>query len=107
MVKHITGGYTVTYHPDGAEGQAQTIDFTPPFRRINMIPDLAAKLGVEFPAPDQFYTKETNKFLDKLCLAKGVECAHPRTTARLLDKVRHTFALSSIEKSPFLQAVIA
>ncbi|XP_064640348.1 lysine--tRNA ligase-like isoform X2 [Lineus longissimus] len=87
MVKHITGGYKVTYHPDGPEGPAETIDFTPPFRRLNMIPDLAKKLGVKFPAPDTFYSEETKQFLDKLCRDNGVECASPRTTARLLDKL--------------------
>ena len=27
------------------------------------------------------------KFLDNICVQKGVECASPRTTARLLDKL--------------------
>ncbi len=34
MVKAIFGTYLVTYHPDGPEGEAQTIDFTPPFKRL-------------------------------------------------------------------------
>ncbi|XP_015223417.1 lysine--tRNA ligase isoform X1 [Lepisosteus oculatus] len=87
MVKHITGGYKVTYHPDGPEGQAYEIDFTPPFRRVSMVHDLEKQMGVKFPSPDTFDSDETRKFLDELCIQKGVECPSPRTTARLLDKL--------------------
>lgn len=54
MVKHVTGGYKVTYHPDGPEGQAYEIDFTPPFRRISMTHDLEKEMGVKFPPPDTY-----------------------------------------------------
>lgn len=87
MVKHITGGYKVTYHPEGPEGPAQEIDFTPPFRRISMVHELEKILGKKFPPTDQFDTEETRKFLDDLSVEKGVECPPPRTTARLLDKL--------------------
>uniref|UniRef100_A0A4W4FZR4 Lysine--tRNA ligase n=1 Tax=Electrophorus electricus TaxID=8005 RepID=A0A4W4FZR4_ELEEL len=86
MVKHITGGYMVTYHPEGSEGEAYEIDFTPPFRRVSMTHDLEKEMGVKFPAPDTYDTDETRKFFDELCVQKGVECPPPRTTARLLDK---------------------
>lgn len=54
MAKHITGGYKLTYHPDGPEGQAYEIDFTPPFRRVSMVHDLEKEMGVKFPAPDSY-----------------------------------------------------
>uniref|UniRef100_A0A6Q2X974 Lysine--tRNA ligase n=1 Tax=Esox lucius TaxID=8010 RepID=A0A6Q2X974_ESOLU len=87
MVKHITGGYKVKYHPEGPEGQAVEIDFTPPFRRISMTHDLEKEMGVKFPATDTYDSDETRKFFDDLCTQKGVECPPPRTTARLLDKL--------------------
>ncbi|XP_070787262.1 lysine--tRNA ligase isoform X1 [Enoplosus armatus] len=87
MVKHITGGYKVTYHPDGPEGQAYEIDFTPPFRRVSMTHDLEKIIGVKFPPSDSYDSDETRKFFDDLCAQKGVECPPPRTTARLLDKL--------------------
>ncbi|XP_058484586.1 lysine--tRNA ligase isoform X1 [Solea solea] len=87
MVKHITGGYKVTYHPDGPEGQAYEIDFTPPFRRVSMTHDLEKIMGVKFPPADSYDSDETRKFFDDLCAQKGVECPAPRTTARLLDKL--------------------
>ena len=54
MVKHVTGGYKVTYHPDGPEGQAYEIDFTPPFRRVSMTHDLEKIMGVKFPPTDSY-----------------------------------------------------
>uniref|UniRef100_A0A8C7X7C2 Lysine--tRNA ligase n=1 Tax=Oryzias sinensis TaxID=183150 RepID=A0A8C7X7C2_9TELE len=87
MVKHITGGYKVTYHPDGPEGQAYEIDFTPPFRKVSMTHDLEKAMGVKFPPTDSYDSDETRKFFDDLCVQKGVECPPPRTTARLLDKL--------------------
>ncbi|XP_048861713.1 lysine--tRNA ligase isoform X1 [Brienomyrus brachyistius] len=87
MVKHITGGYKLTYHPDGPEGQAYEIDFTPPFKRISMVHDLEKEMGVKFPPTDSYDSEETRKYFDDLCAQKGVECPPPRTTARLLDKL--------------------
>ncbi|XP_044842955.1 lysine--tRNA ligase isoform X2 [Mauremys mutica] len=87
MVKHITGGYKVTYHPDGPEGHACEIDFTPPFRKISMVCELERILGVKLPVTDHFETEETRKFFDAICVERSVECPPPRTTARLLDKL--------------------
>ncbi|XP_033373003.1 lysine--tRNA ligase isoform X3 [Parus major] len=87
MVKHITGSYKITYHPDGQDGQAYEIDFTPPFRRISMVYDLEKVLGVKFPSTECFETEETRRFFDNLCVERNVECPPPRTTARLLDKL--------------------
>lgn len=71
MVKSIHGSYKITYHPDGPEGEAVEIDFTPPFKRVNMIPTLESVLKVKFPAADQLASAEANKFLSDLCAAKG------------------------------------
>lgn len=57
MVKHITGSYKITYHPDGPEGQAHEIDFTPPFRRISMVEELEKALGVKLPETRLFETE--------------------------------------------------
>lgn len=87
MVQYITGGYKITYHPQGPEGPAMDIDFTPPFKRINLIQALEEKLGAKFPSATELHTNETNKFLQDLCNKHEVECPPPRTNARLLDKV--------------------
>ncbi|RWS21778.1 lysyl-tRNA synthetase-like protein, partial [Leptotrombidium deliense] len=40
MVKSIHCSYKITYHADGLENPAMEIDFTPPFKRVKMIPEL-------------------------------------------------------------------
>ncbi|KAF9994557.1 lysyl-tRNA synthetase, partial [Entomortierella chlamydospora] len=87
MVKAITGKTKITYHPQGKDGPAMEIDFTPPFRRIDMIKCLEEKLNVTFPPADTLHTPEATKFLSDLCIKHDVECGAPRTSARLLDKL--------------------
>ncbi|XP_062606023.1 lysine--tRNA ligase-like isoform X1 [Saccostrea cucullata] len=87
MVKHITGGYKVTYHPKEPEGEEWVVDFTPPFKRISMLKGLEDRLGVKFPDTKEFESEGTRKFLDDLCIKHEVECKPPRTAARLLDKL--------------------
>lgn len=87
MVKHLFGTYKIQYHPEGPDGPTLDIDFTPPFRRVDMIETLEEKLNVKFPPSDQLHTAETNKFLSDLCIKHNVDCSEPRTNARLLDKV--------------------
>lgn len=87
MVYSIHGTYKIKYHPDGPDGEEVEIDFTPPFKRIRMIPALEEALNVKFPPATELDTKTTNEFLSDLCIKHNVECSLPRTTARLLDKL--------------------
>ena len=93
MVKSIFGTYQVKYHPEGQEGPEWTLDFTPPFRRLRMFPDLEKALGEKLPKPTELGTEEARQRLDMLCAKNNVECASPRTAARLLDKVSHLLQL--------------
>ncbi len=56
MVKSITGGYKITYQPEGPDGETWEVDFTPPFRKLDMMKDLEKELGVKLPAADQLHT---------------------------------------------------
>lgn len=85
MVYAIHGTYQVQYHPDGPEGEALNLDFTPPFKIIDMIGGLEQALKVKFPA--DLNGDEANKFLNKLCVKHNVDCPAPRTTARMIDKL--------------------
>jgi len=87
MVKQIFGSYKVTFHPDGPEGEAKEIDFTPPFKRLRMFPDLEKALGMKLPSPDALHTEEARLQLERICKEKNVDCPPPRTCARLLDKL--------------------
>ncbi|KAI8999338.1 hypothetical protein BC832DRAFT_564907 [Gaertneriomyces semiglobifer] len=87
MVKAITGDYKVKYHPHGADGEEWILDFTPPFRRVQMIPELERLLNTKFPSADTLGSEEGRRFLDDLCKKHNVDCSAPRTSARLLDKL--------------------
>ena len=56
MVKSILGEYKLVYHPEGPDGEAWTADFTPPFKRLDMMKELEKELGVKLPAADQLHT---------------------------------------------------
>lgn len=87
MVKSIFGTYKVPYHPEGPQGPEWTLDFTPPFRRLKMFPDLEKALNAKLPDPTQLHTDAARDVLDALCVKHQVECTPPRTAARLLDKL--------------------
>lgn len=87
MVKSIFGKYQVSYHPEGPEGPEWTVDFTPPFKRLRMFPDLEERMKEKLPAPDQLHTEQARLTLDALCTKHNVDCSSPRTAARLLDKL--------------------
>lgn len=96
MVKQITGDYIVSYHPDGPEGEELKIDFSRPWKRIDMIPTLEEIYGVKFPAGDQLHTAETGEFLKQLLIKNKLDCAPPLTNARMLDKLVGSLEDSSI-----------
>uniref|UniRef100_A0A0E0NXN5 Lysine--tRNA ligase n=1 Tax=Oryza rufipogon TaxID=4529 RepID=A0A0E0NXN5_ORYRU len=85
MVKELTGGYKIKYHANGVEKPPIEIDFTPPFRRIDMIEELEgmAKLNI----PKDLSSDEANKYLIDACAKYDVKCPPPQTTTRLLDKL--------------------
>ena len=87
MVLRINGSYIVRHHPDpeGEPDKVLEINFKPPFKRVSMLEELERILKVEFPK--DLTTPETTKYFDDLCKKLKVDCATPRTTARLLDKL--------------------
>lgn len=87
LVKQIFGSFKFNYEPDGPDGESWEVDFTPPFKRIDMFKDLEKTLNVKLPSPTELHTEEARKLLDNICVSNGVECSNPRTCARLLDKL--------------------
>lgn len=88
MVKTIFGSYKINYHPKGPEDEEVVeIDFTPPFKRIYMMPALEEELQISLPQPQDLKLAEANKILNDLCDKFQIECPSPRTTCRLLDKL--------------------
>ena len=79
MVKSLTGGTTIIYHPDGNKGQEGArelaLDFARPWKRYDMIGTLEETLGVTFPPGDQLHTDDANKFLRGLCVKVLIQFA--------------------------------
>jgi len=104
MALKIKGSYKFPYHPEGPENPDKVIelDFTPPFKRIPMMKGLEEALGMELPAPETLHTDEARDFFDKLCKDKNVECANPRTTSRLIDKLVGEYLESKCQNPTFI-----
>jgi lysyl-tRNA synthetase class 2 len=84
IVKNICGSYIVNYRPLHSDKDVQ-INFEPPFRRIDILTELQAQTKTVFP--QDLSTESAREFLIDLCTKFNVECADPKTTARLLDKL--------------------
>lgn len=85
VVKHVTGGHTTKFTTQ--KGEVWDIDWSAPWKRVEMIPALEEATGKKFPPGDQLHTKETNEFLKKICQESEVTCPPPQTNARMLDKL--------------------
>jgi lysyl-tRNA synthetase class 2 len=86
LAVHLHGSPIVTYAPRDSEGKLAepiTFNFTKPFKRLRILPELESRLGVTFPS--EFDSDEANLWLLALCKKHKVECNPPFTTPRLLD----------------------
>jgi len=104
MVYSIRGSYKIKYHPNGQEDKDNEIeiDFTPPFKRIPMMKGLEEALGVKMPKNTELNTEESRAFFDKLAKDNNVDCANPRTTARLIDKLVGEFLESKCKNPTYI-----
>ena len=99
MVFSILGTYKVRYQPNDSYA-VREIDFTPPFRRINMIEGLEEATKTKFPT--DLSSTETNQFLISLVNQHNINCPAPQTTARLLDKLVGHFLEDGIVNPTFI-----
>lgn len=57
MVYSIHGTHKVKFHPNGPGTEpTYDIDFTPPFKRVDMFSGLEKELGVKLPPTDKLDT---------------------------------------------------
>ncbi|RVW70490.1 Lysine--tRNA ligase [Vitis vinifera] len=105
MVKELTGGYKIKYHANGLDKDPIEIDFTPPFRRIDMIEDLEKMADLSIPK--DLSSDEANKYLVDACLKFDIKCPPPQTTARLLDKVNPLFIFDPFFQNMTLHGSVA
>lgn len=87
LVKSITGSYKIPYHPLGKHHEGIEIDFTPPFKKYDMMKELEICLGEKLPPAEELAGPEANKFFADQCAKHTIACSPPLTTARLIDKL--------------------
>ncbi|KDO33884.1 lysyl-tRNA synthetase [Saprolegnia parasitica CBS 223.65] len=75
LVQSVNGSYNV-------EWNGQSIDFSPPFKRISILEGLEEALGEPLPAMDD---PELVPKLLAICDARDVVCPKPHTPARVID----------------------
>jgi lysyl-tRNA synthetase class 2 len=98
MVKEITGSYKITWHD--SKGTAHEIDFTPPFKRFNMVEEVEKQGGFKIPTP--YDSEKCNDFLSKKCEELEVPCKEPRSSSRLLDKLVEHFVEPQCSNPSFI-----
>eukprot|EP00744_Colponema_vietnamica_P016346 GILI01022926.1.p1 GENE.GILI01022926.1~~GILI01022926.1.p1 ORF type:complete len:275 (+),score=60.31 GILI01022926.1:40-825(+) len=83
LATSLTGSYKVLIHtsPSGARDPV-TVDFTPPYRRISVVPFLEEKLNTKLPPLND---RSCIAPLLSLCQANNVPVSAPHTPSRLLD----------------------
>jgi len=93
IVESIKGSLKFMY-------QNKEIDFTPPFKRLDIMQEIENGIGQKIPT--DISSEETRLFLAEMCNKFGVECSNPRTTARLIDKLAGRFVESQCHNPTFL-----
>ncbi|GFZ13757.1 lysyl-tRNA synthetase 1 [Actinidia rufa] len=87
MVKELTGGYKIKYHANGLDNEPIEIDFTPPFRRIDMIEELEKMANLSIPK--DLASDEANiyllvgHFLEETCVNPTFIINHPEIMSPL------------------------
>lgn len=100
MVKEVTGSYIIEYHSNGMDADPVRIDFTPPWKRYSMVSSVEEFGGFTIPKPLE--SDECHNFLLNKCAELQVECADPKTTARLLDKLVEHFIEPKCQNPSFI-----
>ena len=76
-----------------------TIDWSPPFRCLDITTELTTKLG---PMPSSYEGDEMRKFLDSKCTKLKFNCNEPRTTSRLLETLIEELVESQCDQPTFV-----
>ncbi|KAI5173244.1 lysyl-tRNA synthetase, class II [Nematocida sp. LUAm3] len=86
---------------DSQEEEEVEIDFSTPFKRIDILEELSKEVGVEITGL-LLEKEEGRELLDKLCRENKIECRAPRSTSRLLDKLIGEYLENKCHNPTFL-----
>jgi len=87
LVFNIKNSYKIEYF-NNEQNKLVTIDFTPPFKRIDYMSELEKHIG---KFPEDYSSNDMFEFLKQSCQKYNVECSHPMTIPRMLDKLAGHF----------------
>jgi lysyl-tRNA synthetase class 2 len=99
LVKSVFNSYTFKYLPHGS-AEELTVDFTPPFKRLNLVEEIEKAIGETIPTP--YDSDDTRLFLIYVCNKFKIFCDEPKTTARLFDKLCGEFVESQCQQPTFI-----
>lgn len=78
---YLYGKTEIEFKPNDEE--MKIFDFSPPYKRLYVIPELEKRLDITFP--EDFDTDDMCIWLQELCKNKNIEVIPPFTTPRLFD----------------------
>jgi len=82
LVHKIFNSFSIEIMVDDSK---KNIDFSPPFRVIDMLPYLSEKTGIVFP--EDLSSPEFNLYLSKYFISNSLSLPSVLTTAKLIDKL--------------------
>lgn len=85
MVQAICGTLQTTFTTQ--HGETYNVDWSRPWKRVEMIPALEEACGEKFPPGEEMHTEATHEFLQRMLAKINVECPPPLTNARMLDRL--------------------
>jgi len=78
LVRHVTGGHKTVFTTQ--KGETWDIDWSAPWKRVDMITELEKATGEKFPPGEQLHTAETNAFLSEYSRSTILSVHHLRPT---------------------------
>lgn len=90
LVKSITGSYKMKCYArtyEDTEPKEYEVDFTPPFRKIKMIPALEEALQMKFPDPIDLDSEASKAFMRKICQERNIPIHEPYTNRSILSLI--------------------
>ncbi|KAG0416358.1 putative lysine--tRNA ligase, cytoplasmic, partial [Dictyocoela roeselum] len=89
MALEVTGSEFVEYHPEKRENRPEKVvfDFSKPFRRIDMLPELSRLTGIELTGTN---LEENHEKLIKICEENDIKLSE-KSLPHVLDKLTGYF----------------
>lgn len=93
LVKNLHDQYQIKYNlePDKTNKSKEVlIDFTPPFKKLDMKETLYHKITQiipDFKYPENMASEDARQYFSNIVEKLNIECSVPRTMARLIDKL--------------------